>query len=148
MKNLSAALLLLCASFGAHAAAPADSLADGDKACLGCPPTEGMTKSLASGETLSLHIDGNTFAKSVHKMTGCQSCHAQVKVPDHPANAKEVKSAKAFTVEQSESCRNCHDRAFQAYEGSMHATRLREGNTAAPTCADCHKPHAVTAASV
>jgi len=148
--TIAVAVAFYAAMAVAHAAAasPADALSDGDKACLGCHAMEGMKKELANGDTLTLHIRAEDFAKSVHKLIGCQGCHTQVQLPEHPAKTRTADSARAYTIAQAETCRSCHDRVYKTYEGSMHATRLREGNAAAPTCADCHRPHQVTAASV
>jgi nitrate/TMAO reductase-like tetraheme cytochrome c subunit len=148
LLTIAAALALIMFIAAAEAAAPADALSASDKACLGCHAAEGMTKALANGDALSLHIRADAFAKSVHKLIGCQACHTQVKLPEHPAQTRTADSARAYAIAQAESCRSCHDRVYKTYEGSMHAARLREGNTAAPTCADCHRPHEVTAASV
>ena len=150
LKRLLSATLLVFVTLPAHAAgaSPADTLSDADKACLGCHATEGMKTDLANGDALALHVRAEPFAKSVHRLIGCQGCHTQVKLPEHPGNVKPAASARAFTLAQSETCRSCHDRVFKTYEGSMHATRLREGNAAAPTCTGCHRPHEVTPASV
>lgn len=131
----------------ASAASAAQALSPADQACIGCHATEGVTKALASGETLSLAVDATAFAGSVHRLVGCAGCHGDVK-PDHFANGRPIASAREYKVAQTATCRNCHDRVFGAYEGSMHAAKLREGHPVAPTCADCHSPHAVTPASI
>ena len=150
LRRFVCATLLVFVTWPAAAAAPnpADTLSDADKTCLGCHATEGLKKDLANGDALALHVRAEPFAKSVHKPIGCQGCHTQVKLPEHPGDVKTAASARAFTLAQTELCRSCHDRVFKTYEGSMHATRLREGSAAAPTCADCHRPHEVTPASV
>ena len=147
---LLAALVAIAIAPRAHAAAadPAAGLSDADKLCLGCHGAEGLTKTLQNGDTLALHVSAVAFAKSVHKPIGCQGCHAQVKLPDHPADVKTAESASAYKLAMTQVCASCHERVSKTYEISMHAVRLREGSTAAPTCADCHRPHEVTPASV
>ena len=45
-------------------------------------------------------------------------------------------------------CRNCHEKIFEAYAGSTHGkARVTKGKVA-PLCADCHRAHDVTAASL
>ena len=142
------AAAMLGAGLAASVANAAEGLSDGDKVCLGCHGTEGLTSKLADGDTLSLVVDGAAFARSIHQPIGCVGCHAQIKVPDHPGNVKPAASARHYAQAQAEACRACHGRVFKTYEASAHAIRLREGNTAAPVCGDCHRPHQVAPASV
>jgi hypothetical protein len=135
-------------AFHANAAAPADSLSDADKACLGCHGTADMKKDLEGGQSLSLHVSADEFAKSVHKPIGCAGCHSQVKLGEHPGDVKPIKGVREYAISQAEICRGCHDRVYGIYQGSMHAVRLREGILQAPVCADCHKPHQVNPPSV
>jgi hypothetical protein len=147
---LAAALLAIALVPRGHAATPdpADSLSDADKVCLGCHGAEGLKKELKNGDSLSLHVGAAGFAKSVHKPVGCQGCHTQVKLPEHPGDVKTPESAHAYKLAQTETCRSCHERVVKTYETSMHAAKLREGASVAPTCADCHRPHEVSPASV
>ena len=149
-RALAIAALFFAAGVWAAAppAKPADGLTDADKVCLGCHGSEGLKKELASGESLSLHVDAAAFGSSVHRPIGCAGCHTGVKLPEHPANPRKIASAREYTAEQTESCRACHDRVFKAYEASFHAQRAREGNTAAPGCGSCHAPHAVVPPSI
>jgi predicted CXXCH cytochrome family protein len=139
-----AAAAMLGAGLAASAAGAGnegEGLSDDDKICLGCHGTEGMTSKLANGDTLSLTIDGAAFARSIHRPVGCVGCHAQIKVSDHPGNVKPAASARQFALAKVDTCRACHGRVFKTYEASAHAIRLRAGNTAAPVCGDCHRPH-------
>ena len=148
---VSAAVAAATLSAGVYAAAPESKppeLSDADKTCLGCHGGEGLKKELASGESLDLHIDAAGFANSVHRPIGCGGCHTQINLAEHPAKTRKVASARAFTLEQSENCRACHDRVFKSYELSVHAQRARDGNSIAPTCSTCHSPHAVVPPSV
>jgi predicted CXXCH cytochrome family protein len=141
---VAVAAVILGAGLAGNAAGAdnaADGLSDDDKICLGCHGTEGMTSKLANGDELSLTVDGAAFARSIHRPVGCIGCHAQIKVSDHPGNVKPAASARQFALAKVDTCRACHGRVFKTYEASMHAIRLREGNTAAPVCGDCHRPH-------
>src|ERR1700681_6540 len=79
----AAFLLLFPVRFMAAGAAPADKLSDGDKLCLGCHGIDGFKKELAGGKILSLHVQGDAFAKSVHGANGCASCHADIDLKTH-----------------------------------------------------------------
>jgi len=146
LAALFAALLGLEPALGAEGGA-APGLSDADKLCIGCHATEGLSRKLANGDVLSLVIDGAAFAGSVHQPLGCAACHPQAATPEHPGNVTSAESARQYALAQSQACRACHDGVFEAYERSVHALRAREGNTAAPVCADCHPPHAVVRAS-
>ena len=146
-----AAFLLLCpVTFPAAAAAgkAADSLSDGDKACLGCHDSEGMTKDLPNGKSLPLHIADEAFARSVHSMVGCGACHSDINIKSHPQTTKEIGDAREYSVAMSASCRGCHQDTFKRHEGSIHADLLRKGNQWAPICSDCHNPHSVSPRTV
>jgi nitrate/TMAO reductase-like tetraheme cytochrome c subunit len=149
--RLMAALsvFLVAALFtGAAAARSVDTLSEADQACLACHSGQGLTKALASGETLALHVDPERFARSTHGVIGCSACHAQIRLPEHPGETREIANRREYTIASSETCRTCHERIFKTYEGSMHAARLRAGNVMAATCADCHRPHEVSPPSV
>jgi hypothetical protein len=145
--RLGAAAAALFACGVAYADAPKPALSDADAACVACHASEGMTKELANGDKLTLTVDGAAFARSVHAPIGCAACHADAALPAHPSNARTAKSARDYAIAQSQACRTCHDKTFHAYEASLHAVKLHEGNAAAPTCAGCHAPHAVSRAS-
>jgi hypothetical protein len=130
------------ASLALLLAAPART-ADADQTCLACHSAAGMEKTLGDGNKLSLHIDGDLFAKSVHTVVGCTGCHMDVDLNSHPPAAKEIKSAREFALATVELCKNCHADKFEQWEGSVHAAMVREGNPRAPICTDCHNPHAV-----
>jgi hypothetical protein len=114
-----------------------------DKKCLACHGQEGMSKSFAKGDSVSLHIKGGAFAASVHGPLGCAACHADVDLKRHPGGGKTFDTARAFSIAQAAVCQQCHDDKAKLFEGSVHAGVLRTGNLAAPVCTDCHGAHAV-----
>ena len=127
----------------AHAAG--SPISEAAEQCLGCHSAEGLDKKLPSGETLSLHVDGSAFAKSVHSMMGCAVCHASVTLENHPPLKTKVPSVRENSLALAKVCQSCHADKFKLYEGSVHAALLRAGNPIAPICTDCHNPHAVMA---
>ena len=136
--------LLAGASRAAAADSPVGALPESDRQCLGCHSTEGMKKDLPDGGTLSLHVAGDAYAKSVHKANGCGSCHADVDIKSHPPSRRDIKSARQYSIEQAGACRQCHEDAFKLHAVSVHAMRQREGNPVAPVCTGCHGSHAIT----
>lgn len=121
----------------------ADPLSEQDKACLGCHAFAGMEKKAANGSILSLQIPEDNFAKSVHSVISCAGCHTDVSLPNHPGDVKEIASLRSYSIASIEACRMCHDDKFKQWEGSIHASLVRDGNPAAPICTNCHNPHAV-----
>jgi hypothetical protein len=138
-----AALLLFFLAF-MTAGAAGSPLSESDTKCLGCHSYEGLEKKLENGETLSLYVQGDAFAQSVHKTIGCAGCHADVDLKNHPGAPREVKSARQHSIERAGVCRQCHEDAFKQHEGSVHAVRLSEGSVVAPVCTGCHSAHSVT----
>ncbi len=138
-----AAMPLLLAPVVAASAAD-NALSEADTACLGCHSIEGMQKELPSGEVLSLQIPGDAFAKSVHRVIGCAGCHSDIDPGTHPAAARDIQSLRQYSVERAEACQLCHADAFEQYQASHHAARMREGHPVAPVCVDCHGSHAVS----
>ncbi len=139
------ALGVLLAVTGPTARAAGNALSEPDQQCLSCHSAKGLAKKLATGETLSLHVQGPVFAASVHNRFGCASCHADVNLKDHPPLKTKIVAARKHSAVLAEVCRSCHADKFKLYEGSIHAALLRDGNPIAPVCTDCHRPHAVRA---
>jgi len=137
-----AGISLLLAPVVAAGAAD-DALSEADTACLGCHSIDGMQKELPSGEVLSLQIPGGAFAKSVHRVIGCAGCHSDIDPGTHPAAPRDIQSLRQYAVERAEACQLCHADAFEQYQASHHAARMREGHPIAPVCMDCHGSHSV-----
>jgi hypothetical protein len=137
-------LALLLPRLGATPALAADEpLAKADQACLACHRSPRLTKKMEDGETLSLHVDPDPFAQSVHRAIGCAGCHADIDLVKHRTAGKVIASARAYKLEKTEVCRTCHSGIFDKWDTSIHAAMVRAGSPAAPVCTDCHSPHAV-----
>ena len=121
------------------AAAAAD-----DEKCLACHAQEGMTKSFDNGDTVPLQVKPEQFSASVHAPAGCAACHGDVDLKTHPGSSKKFSSARAFSLEKAGACQQCHEDASKQHAGSVHAKRIAEGSTVAPTCTGCHGFHTVT----
>jgi hypothetical protein len=143
-----AAVVAILVSFSATitnavAATPADSLSDGDKACLGCHGFDGMSKTLADGTTLSLHVKGEEFAKSVHGAIGCAACHADIDLKTHPQLTKAIRDKHNYAVSMTKVCAGCHGEVAKQNEFGVHANLVASGKRSAPVCTDCHGTHAI-----
>ena len=130
-------------SLGARAADSARTQLD--EQCLACHSAEGLEMKLGDGGKLALQVDGAAFAKSVHSKIGCAVCHANTSFENHPPVKKKIASGREYSLGMNKVCANCHAPAVKLYEGSIHASLIRDGNSWAPSCTDCHSPHAVMA---
>jgi hypothetical protein len=136
-------MLVLLLLLPLQSVAAAAGLSEQDEQCLACHGTDGLEKALADGEALSLHVAAPAFAESVHSPLGCTGCHADVTLENHPPAAHTIASRRTYSIAQAEICRQCHEDKFTLYEGSVHASLVRDGNPLAPVCTSCHAPHAV-----
>ena len=148
MRNICRALRVALAAVTVFAgiafAAEPPGLSEADQACLSCHGQEGMTKTFGKDESVSLKVEAEPFARSVHGALGCSGCHSDVDVKNHPGGGKAFATARAFSLAQAGACRGCHEDAFEQHRGSVHAARIEQGNPLAPTCTGCHGFHAVT----
>jgi hypothetical protein len=150
IRAAATAVALLVAGVAAPAfAAPqaatpsAASLPADDQLCLGCHGMAGLEKPLSSGETLSLHVAGDSFAQSVHSALGCKGCHTDINLASHPPASNSIASKRAFSIEMVRVCATCHEDKFKLWGTSVHAALANGGNQIAPICTGCHAPHAV-----
>lgn len=135
--------LFAIASLSARAADSA--LSQLDQQCLACHSAKGLEMKLADGDKLLLQVDGAAFVKSVHSKIGCAVCHAGTSFENHPPVKRKIAGSREYSLEMNKVCESCHAPIFKLYQGSIHATLFREGNSYAPVCTDCHSPHAVMA---
>lgn len=85
--RIAAFVLLMLSPVSIHSAM-STGLSDADKTCIGCYGSQGMEKRLNNGDVLSLYVDGDTSAKSVHIAIGCKSCHPDIDLDKHPGEAR------------------------------------------------------------
>lgn len=104
--------------------------------CLACHSDSTLTHEV-NGKTVSLHVDPQAFKDSIHgSMFTCVDCHT------------DVKNAAHETPPQTISCATCHAEEQAAYDRSLHAKAVKDGNNNAATCVDCHgSPHELLPAS-
>lgn len=125
--------------FSVHVSAGEVVPSDEAQICLGCHSDKGLTKQLENKEVISLYINGSEFAKSVHAPLGCNSCHMDISIENHPQVMK-IKSKKELAIKFSKMCRTCHTDE-QIYKKPIHHYVITKAK--APTCAECHGLHAI-----
>jgi len=108
--------------------------------CLTCHE-QALSVRLESGESFALSVDEAVLRNSVHPDHECADCHAGFSTETH--QTATFASAREHAIALAQVCRECHEGKFEQYEGSIHATLLKDGNLAAPVCTDCHGAHSV-----
>lgn len=114
-----------------------------ENACLSCHGQPDLSMTLASGESLSLYVDSEVFAASIHgdKLL-CTDCHSSISVYPHPE--REIPSLREYNIAQYELCQMCHFDNYTKTLDSVHYDMLSSGDLQAPLCTDCHGAHNVT----
>jgi len=150
-RTIPGTLLLAAALL---AAAPAAVLADHheevsnpDAKCLKCH-SKNLKKKLEDGEKMSLKVEVAEFEESVHNVIGCTGCHRDMVKSKHPKEKRAVSSKRDYSLEQNETCNQCHAEKAKAWKGSIHASLAADGDASAPLCSDCHDAHAVQSMAV
>ena len=144
LGSLLLALAVLAAMPGTAMAQQAET--DPDAKCLKCHSKK-LKKKLEDGETMFLQISGEDFGQSVHQVIGCTGCHRDVAKGKHPSR-EPIASRRDYSLKHNETCSQCHAAKSTAYEGSVHASMVAEGNGDAPVCSDCHSSHSIQQRSV
>ena len=112
--------------------------------CLLCHRQPGRTWTLPSGESISLTIDPDILAGSVHGDSNpegpvaCAECHIDHR---YPHERPPVQSLREFELTRYAACRTCHEDPYTRSQDSVHGEALRAGRIEAATCIDCHGGH-------
>src|ERR1035437_7808971 len=126
---LFAGLMLISAG----QAAPASPDPPSNDDCLTCHGKPDASSKLGDGEALSLYVDRQIFAHSVHGgKLACTNCHTNITAVPHAARPRKQISA---------TCAQCHVAVGAAYARSAHSDALAKGNADVPVCTDCHRAH-------
>jgi len=118
---------------------PAQGELPDNAACLFCHEKPGMSRTLPSGETLSLTIDSSHFADSAHKDIACSECHTNIVTFPHPD--LQVQTLREFSLQMYTVCQKCHEEQYNKTLDSVHMRAVAAGDTNAAVCTDCHNPH-------
>jgi cytochrome b subunit of formate dehydrogenase len=108
--------------------------------CLACHGKPSL-KGVAFGDSMSLYVDSQTYATSVHgqQAVGCAQCHTEVTAS---------LARPCSTIRSKVDCSVCHAAEVAQYDSSRHGTLAATGDPDAPTCEDCHAKHAELADTV
>jgi len=114
---------------------PVGSLAQENDECFLCHSDIALQEE-RGGRTISLYVDEQRFATSVHGDLECVSCHMDIAGEEMPHDTPLA------PVE----CGVCHDQEQERHMESLHGQALARGDPLAPGCDECHGSHYVTQA--
>lgn len=138
---LLTAIALLAMAPAAGMADQHEEVSNPDVKCLKCH-SRNLKKQLEDGEKMSLRIDVEQFETSVHRVIGCTGCHRDVAKGKHPSR-EPIKSRRDYSLKHNETCGQCHEAKSTDYQSSIHASLVKDGDSRAPLCSDCHSSHAI-----
>ena len=120
--RVGAALLALLAARGAGAV-------ENDE-CLACHSDPELTETDETGAVISLHVDEQKYARSIHGALQCTGCHTTIEELPHAEQMAPV------------SCGQCHRLETEIYLASDHGMAVHDGVAEAASCQSCHgRPH-------
>ncbi len=123
-------------------AAPTQSDPPSNDLCLACHGNPAFATKLDDGENLSLYVNPQDFAHSVHGgKLACTDCHADTTAVPHAP--RHFKNRRAMLLAFYELCKRCHFAEHSRLLDGVHYAALAKGNKKAPTCVDCHGSHAI-----
>jgi cytochrome b subunit of formate dehydrogenase len=100
--------------------------------CLGCHEDPDMTGE-RDGVEISVHVDPDSFAASIHGDFACDDCHADL------VGLDDMHDEEVERVE----CGMCHDDAAEEMASSRHGRFDATDHRWAPTCSECHGAHEI-----
>lgn len=121
-------LAVLCLGLPAAARAAGPSNSD----CLDCHGDREMVKTNAAGKVISLYVDTNRLARSIHADADCTDCHADLAKRDLPHDDIQLKPVD---------CASCHEDEAKLEKESLHGQAAAKGDPLAPRCQSCHGSH-------
>lgn len=93
--------------------------------CIDCHTEQ--AENLADDVHLTALYDGNLRSAT------CVDCHG----------AHDIQAPAENPINISQTCGECHQIVYNQYADSVHGSALLEGDTAVPTCVDCHGIHGI-----
>ena len=105
---------------------------DDNETCLSCHAEQDLTGFDKAGVEVSMYVNGEDLAVSVHAGMSCVDCHADLAGADDYPHAETL---------QPVDCSTCHDDISAIYVTSAHG--MATSNTKAPSCSSCHDKHKI-----
>lgn len=139
-KKILISLFIILVIFPIFINSSAGVLSDDAQMCLGCHSDKKLTKQLENKEVLSLFINGDEFANSVHNPINCGGCHTDISMENHP-QIKKIKNKKEYTANSSKTCSVCHPNDLLKQK-PIHSQLMAKA-----VCIECHGSHYIKSIS-
>lgn len=112
-----------------------------NESCLECHSDPTLTMPLEDGDIISLFIDPDTYAHSVHGESGyaCVQCHTNLGGYPHPTFTAE--NRRDLSLQLYTACERCHSGEYERTLDSAHEQARSQGIEQAAICTDCHGAH-------
>lgn len=115
-----------------------------DATCGACHGNEAVIKqaNLPGGNVASQYLDSihgrktHSAGPDAAKAPSCAGCHGAHKILSKTDEASRVNRENIAAM-----CGSCHMQVLSRFNGSQHGIMRQAGNSAAPTCIDCHSAH-------
>ena len=133
--------LLAMAIPAIQAAAQPDEPGVSNETCLACHSDPGLSMPFENGELLSLFIDPEVYAASVHGEGGyaCVQCHTSL--GDYPHPTFRAEDRRDLSLQLYSACQRCHSGEYERTLDSAHEQARAKGILDAAVCTDCHGAH-------
>ncbi|HQY91020.1 cytochrome c3 family protein [Caldilinea sp.] len=132
-----------------HASTPQSE----DAKCQTCHSLLTSQLTLASGDTVELHVNPQDIVDSVHgeqvidgvqyTTLRCTDCHQDQALSGFPHQPIDAETRRELTISMQRVCQDCHTEIFELNADGVHAQHIADGDLEAATCADCHGNHAI-----
>lgn len=117
-----------------------------DDTCGTCHGNEEVIKkaNLPGGNVASQYLDSihgrktHSAGPDAAKAPSCAGCHGAHKILSKSDEASRVNRENIAAM-----CGSCHMQVLSRFNGSQHGKMRQAGNSAAPTCIDCHSAHSI-----
>jgi len=117
-----------------------------EKTCAGCHGNEAVIQKakLPGGNIVSQYHDSihgrktNGTGAAAAKAPTCTSCHGA-----HKILSKSDPTSRVNREHIALMCGSCHQQVYSRFSASQHGQLRQAGNSAAPTCIDCHSAHGI-----
>lgn len=103
-----------------------------DQTCLKCHEEKGLHM-IRGGSVISLEVNKNDIANSVHRNITCVKCHSDV----------STTLRRPCETSGRVDCSNCHAEVANVYSMSGHGKAFFEKREEAPSCTSCHGTHII-----
>jgi hypothetical protein len=116
-----------------------------EETCAACHGNDELVqKAHMPGGNIQKAFHDGIHDKAIHakgaaaKAPNCASCHGA-----HKIRGKSDEDSRTTREHVAEMCGACHQQVYSRFSSSMHGQMHQAGNSAAPTCIDCHSAHGI-----